>query len=314
MPKQNILKNNPITKLLGIKYPIIQGGMAWISDAKLAAAVSNAGGLGLIAAMSSNGEQLRAEIKKAKTLTKKPFGVNIMLMSPHVEEVAAVVIEEGVKVITTGAGSPAKYMPAWLKAGIIVMPVVASVAHAKIMQRAGAHALIAEGQEAGGHIGELTTMTLIPQVADNITVPLVAAGGIADGRGIAAAFMLGAVAVQVGTRFLVANECDIHSNYKDLVIKANDVATTVTGRRSGHPVRSLKSEFSRNFAKVESDPNSTDEQIMMLGAGALRAATVDGDKLKGSFMAGQIAGLVKKEQSAKEIIEEMFTEATQLLE
>jgi len=311
--KNTLFKENPFCKLLGIKYPIIQGGMAWISDATLAAAVSNAGGLGLIAAMSSNGEQLRAEIKKAKSLTKKPFGVNIMLMSPHVEEVAKVVIEEGIKVVTTGAGSPNKYMADWLAAGIKVMPVVASVAHAKIMQRLGASAVIAEGQEAGGHIGELTTMTLIPQVADNITIPLAAAGGIGDGRGIAAAFMLGAKAVQVGTRFLVAHECEIHANYKEQVIKANDVATCVTGRRSGHPVRSLKSEFSRNFAKLEADPNTTDDEIMKAGSGALRAASVDGDKAKGSFMAGQIAGLIKKEQSAKEIIEEMFAQATALL-
>ena len=313
MSKVNPFKDNLFCKLLGIEYPIIQGGMAWISDATLAAGVSNAGGLGLIAAMSSNGEQLRAEIKKAKSLTKKPFGVNIMLMSPFADEVAKVVVEEGVKVLTTGAGSPAKYMQAWLDAGIIVMPVVASVAHAKLMQRAGASALIAEGQEAGGHIGELTTMTLVPQVKDNITIPLAAAGGIADGRGIAAAFMLGAQAVQVGTRFLVAHECDIHANYKEFVIKANDVASCVTGRSTGHPVRSLKSEFSRNFAKMESDPNVSEEEIAKLGSGALRAAAQDGDKQKGSFMAGQIAGLVKKEQSAKEIIQEMFAEAKALL-
>jgi len=309
MSKIKLYKDNPFCKLLGIDYPIIQGGMAWISDANLAAAVSNAGGLGLIAAMSSNGEQLRSEIRKAKALTKKPFGVNIMLMSPYADEVAQVVVDEGVKVLTTGAGSPAKYMAAWLAAGIVVMPVVASVAHAKLMQRAGASALIAEGQEAGGHIGELTTMTLIPQVADNITIPLAAAGGIADARGVAAAFVLGAQAVQVGTRFLVAHECNIHPTYKEQVLKANDVATTVTGRRTGHPVRSLKSEFSRNFAKIETDPNITDEEIHKLGGGALRAAAVDGDRQKGSFMAGQIAGLVKKEQSVKEIIQEMFAEA-----
>jgi len=315
MPKissENLFKDNSFCKLLRIKYPIIQGGMAWISDAELAAAVSNAGGLGLIAAMSSNGEQLRAEIKKAKSLTTKPFGVNIMLMSPFVDEVAKVVIEEGVKVLTTGAGNPAKYIPDWLTAGIKVIPVTASVAYAKLMQRAGASALIAEGQEAGGHIGELTTMALIPQVADAVTVPLAAAGGIADGRGIAAAFMLGASAVQVGTRFLVAKECTIHQNYKDFVLKANDVATIVSGRRTGHPVRSLKSEFARNFIKIENDPNVTDEEIAKLGSGALRAAAKDGDKLKGSFMAGQIAGLVSKEQSCKEIIEEMFNEAKEL--
>jgi len=311
---KNIFKNNPFCKLLGIQYPIIQGGMAWIADARLAAAVSNAGGLGLIAAMSSNAEQLRAEIKKAKGLTDKPFGVNIMLMSPFAEEVAQVVIDEGVKVITTGAGNPSKYMKAWLDAGIIVMPVIASVAMARMMQRSGASALIAEGCEAGGHVGELTTMSLIPQVADHIDVPLAAAGGIADGRGIAAALMLGATAVQVGTRFLAAHECHIHANYKELVLKANDVASTVTGRRTGHPVRSLKSEFSRNFIKLESDPNVTDDDIMKLGSGALRAAAVDGDKQKGSFMAGQIAGLVSKEQSCKEIIDEMFNEAVAILD
>ena len=313
MKKANFLKDNPFCKLLGVQYPIIQGGMAWVSDANLAAAVSNAGGLGLIAAMSSNGEQLREEIQKAKKLTDKPFGVNIMLMSPFADEVADVVISEGVKVVTTGAGSPNKYMQKWLDAGIVVMPVVASSSHAKLMQRAGAHAVIAEGCEAGGHIGELTTMTLIPQVSDSITIPLAAAGGIADGRGIAAAFMLGASCVQAGTRFLVASECTIHANYKEMVIKANDVATTVTGRRTGHPVRSLKSEFIRNFAKIEADPNVTHDEILKLGGGALREAAKNGDKQKGSFMAGQIAGLVSKEQSAKEIIEEMFSEAAQLL-
>ncbi|MCL2375430.1 MAG: enoyl-[acyl-carrier-protein] reductase FabK [Firmicutes bacterium] len=306
-------KNNPFCKMLGIEYPVIQGGMAWVSDAELAAAVSNAGGLGLISAMSSNGEQLRAEIKKCKKLTDKPFGVNIMLMSPFVDEVAMVVVEEGVKVLTTGAGSPAKYMQAWNTAGIKVMPVVPSVAYAKMMERAGSAALIAEGQEAGGHIGELTTMTLVPQVKDSITVPLAAAGGIADGRGIAAAFMLGAQAVQIGTRFLVAKECAIHQNYKDMVLKAGDISTIVTGRRTGHPVRSLKSKFSNNFKKVESDPSVTDEEIAKLGSGALRAASKDGDIEKGSFMAGQIAGLVKKEQTAKEIIEEMFLEAAEVL-
>lgn len=287
--------------------------MAWISDAELAAAVSNAGGLGVIAGMSSNGEQLRAEIIKAKSLTKKPFAVNIMLMSPFVDEVAKVVIEEGVRVLTTGAGSPAKYMADWIAAGIKVIPVVASVAHAKIMQRMGASALIAEGQEAGGHIGELTTMALIPQVADAVSIPFAAAGGIADGRGLLASFILGAQAVQVGTRFLLAKECNIHENYKQQVIKANDVSTTVTGRKTGHPVRSLKSEFTRNFAKVESDPAVTQEELNKLGSGALRAAAKDGDKLKGSFMAGQIAGLCTKEQTAKQIVVEMFAEAEKLI-
>ncbi|MCL2294868.1 MAG: enoyl-[acyl-carrier-protein] reductase FabK [Spirochaetes bacterium] len=305
---KDVFKDNSFCKMLGIEYPVIQGGMAWIADAGLAAAVSNAGGLGLIAAMSSNAEQLRAEIRKAQKLTDKPFGVNIMLMSPFADEVAQVVVEEGVKILTTGAGSPAKYMSAWLGAGIKVLPVVPSVAYAKKMQQSGAIAIIAEGCEAGGHIGELTTMALVPQVVDAVEIPVAAAGGIADGRGIAAAFMLGARAVQIGTRFLVARECNIHQNYKDLVIKAGDIETMVTGRRTGHPVRALKTEFSRSFVKIEADPNVSNDDIAKLGSGALRAAAVDGDKAKGSFMAGQIAGLVKKEQTCAEMISEMFNE------
>ena len=309
---KKMFKNNPFCNLLGIDYPMIQGGMAWISDANLAAAVSNAGGLGLIAAMSSNGEQLRAEIRAAKKLTNKPFGINIMLMSPFVDEVATVVVEEGIGVLTTGAGSPARFMKDWLAAGIKVMPVVPSVSYAKMMQRLGAAAVIAEGCEAGGHIGELTTMALVPQVVDAVSVPVAAAGGIADGRTLAAAFCLGASGVQVGTRFLVAKECNIHQTYKDLVLKADDISTLVTGRRTGHPVRSLKSEFSRGFVKIEADPSITNEDILKLGGGALRAAAVDGDKQKGSFMAGQVAGLVKKEQTCAEIITEMFGEAEEV--
>jgi enoyl-[acyl-carrier protein] reductase II len=305
---KNVFKGNPFCEMLGIEYPVIQGGMAWIADSGLAAAVSNAGGLGIIAAMSSNAEQLRVEIRKAQKLTDKPFGVNIMLMSPFADEVAQVVIEEDVKILTTGAGSPAKYMSAWLGAGIKVLPVVPSVAYAKKMQQSGATALIAEGCEAGGHIGELTTMALVPQVVDAVGVPVAAAGGIADGRGIAAAFMLGASAVQIGTRFLVARECNIHQNYKDLVIKASDIETMVTGRRTGHPVRALKTEFSRSFVKIEADPNVSNDELAQLGSGALRAAAVSGDKAKGSFMAGQIAGLVKKEQTCAEMISEMFDE------
>ena len=310
---KELFKDNPLCKLLGVKYPVIQGGMAWVADAGLAAAVSNAGGLGLIAAMSSNSEQLLAEIRKAKKLTDKPFGVNIMLMSPFANEVAQVVIDEKVKVVTTGAGSPEKYMDAWLKAGITVLPVVPCAVYAKRIERCGAAAVIAEGQEAGGHIGELTTMALIPQVCDAVQIPVVAAGGIGDGRGIAAAFALGACGVQIGTRFLVAKECGIHQNYKDMVLKANDIDTIVTGRRVGHPVRSLKSEFSRNFAKFETDPNMTDEDIMKFGSGALRLAAKEGDKKAGSFMAGQIAGLVKKEQTCAEMITEMFDEAVRIL-
>jgi len=307
--------NNPITKLLKIDYPVFQGAMAWISDANLAAAVSNAGGLGIIAAGGMDYALIKAQIQKAKTLTNKPFAVNIMLMSPHADDVARAVVEEGVKVVTTGAGNPAKYMKDWLNAGITVIPIVPSVAYAKFMAKAGAHALICEGCEAGGHIGELTTMALVPQVADVVDLPLIAAGGIADGRGMAAAFMLGAAGVQIGTRFLVAHECGIHQNYKDLILKASDIGTMVTGRRTGHPVRGLKSMFSNNFKAIEDDLSVSNEEIHKLGAGALRAAAIDGDKDKGSFMAGQVAGMVKKEESCLEIIEDVvrgFLEITKL--
>ncbi len=308
-----MFENNVFCRLLGIRYPIIQGGMAWIADAALAAAVSNGGGLGLIAGMNSNGEQLRAEIRKAKELTDKPFGVNIMLMSPYADEVAKAVVEEGVKIVTTGAGSPGKYMRAWLDAGITVMPVVASCAFAKMAERNGAHAVIAEGCEAGGHIGELTTMAMVPQIRDAVKIPVAAAGGIADGRGIAAAFMLGAEAVQVGTRFLAAAECGIHQNYKDLIFKANEIDTIVTGRRLKDPVRSLKSAFSRKFAALESEPGATHEQMAALGTGALRLAAREGDIENGCFLAGQTAGMVKKEQPAGEIIKEMFGEFERLI-
>jgi len=304
--KNNFI-DNPITKLLGIDYPIFQGAMAWISDAALAAAVSNAGGLGIIAAGAMDYAMIKAQIQKAKSLTKKPFAVNIMLMSSHADDVARVVVEEDVKVVTTGAGNPAKYMKDWLAAGIKVVPIVPSVAYAKFMAKAGAHALICEGCEAGGHIGDLTTMALVPQVADAVDLPLIAAGGIADGRGMAASFMLGARGVQVGTRFLVAHECGIHQNYKDLILKATDIGTMVTGRRTGHPVRGLKSIFSNNFKAVEDDLSVSNEQIHKMGSGALRAAAIDGDKDKGSFMAGQVAGLVKKEESCKEIIEDIMS-------
>jgi enoyl-[acyl-carrier protein] reductase II len=302
-----------INDLLGIEYPIIQGGMAWVADAKLAAAVSNAGGLGLIAAMNMNGQMLKAEIEKAKALTDKPFGVNIMLMSPFAEEVAKTVIETGVKIVTTGAGNPAKFMEEWIKAGIKVIPVVPSVALAKLAERNGATAVVAEGGESGGHVGDLTTISLVPQVCDAVSIPVIAAGGIGDGRGIAAAFMLGASGVQVGTRFLVAYECDIHQNYKDKVIKAKDTDTFVTGRRLGHPVRCLKSPFTRDMLTKEYDSNITNEQIEALAAGSLRLAAKEGDTSRGTFMCGQIAALVKKEQSAKEIIAEMFTQSEQIL-
>lgn len=305
--------NSPICELVGIKYPIFQGGMAWIADADLAAAVSNAGGLGIIAAGNAPAEWVRGQIKKAKTLTDKPFGVNIMLMSPFAQEVAQAVADEKVAVVTTGAGNPSKYMAIWNAAGIKVIPVVPSAGIAKMVERAGAKAVIAEGGESGGHIGEITTMALIPQVVDAVSIPVLAAGGIGDGRGIAAALMLGAVGVQLGTRFLVAKECGVHQNYKDKVLKAKDIDTIATGKRLGHPVRSLKSAFSRDFFAKEYDSGITNDELEALGAGALKLAAVDGDEKNGCFMAGQISGLVKKEQSSKEIIEELFCEAETIL-
>ena len=299
--------------LLGIEYPIIQGGMAWIADAGLAAAVSNGGGLGLISAMNANVDWVRSEIRKAKEKTDRPFGVNIMLMSPFADDVAQLVIDEKIRVVTTGAGNPSKYLKEWNKAGIRAIPVVASTGMAKLVERSGASAVIAEGGESGGHIGELTTMTLVPQVCDAVNIPVVAAGGIGDGRGIAAAFMLGAVGVQVGTRFLSAYECGVHRNYKDKILKARDIDTISTGRRLGHPVRSLKTPFSREFAKKEYDSNISNEELEAFGAGALRLAAKEGDLKKGCFMAGQIAALVAKEQLAAEIIKEMFEEAEKIL-
>lgn len=303
----------PICELLGIEYPIFQGGMAWIADAELAAAVSNGGGLGIISAMNANAEWLREQIKKAKTLTDKPFGVNIMLMSPYVEDVAKVVAEEKVAVVTTGAGNPSRFMADWIAAGIKVVPVVASVALAKLAQRCGAAAVIAEGGESGGHVGDLTTMVLVPQIVDCVDIPVIAAGGIGDGRGVAAAFMLGAVGVQLGTRFLVANECNVHENYKKKVLKAGDVDTIMTGKRLGHPVRQLKNPFSRNYFKAEYDPNVSDEDLEKMGIGSLRKAAVEGNEKEGSFLAGQISAIVKKEQPAAEIITEIFAEAEEVL-
>lgn len=295
-----------LLNILNIKYPIIQGGMAWISDASLAAAVSNAGGLGIISAMNAGSDYLKGQIEKARELTDKPFGVNIMLMSPYADEISDLVVEMGVKVVTTGAGSPAKYMEKWKAAGITVIPVIASCAMAKMMERAGADAVVAEGQESGGHIGELTTITLVPQVCDAVNIPVIAAGGIADGRGMAAAFMLGACGVQMGTRFLVAKECTVHQNYKDMVLKANDISTVTTGRRfGGNTCRCIKNSFSRNFNKLEYAPDATAESIAELGVGSLRKAAVLGDTKEGCFLAGQISGLVKEEQTAEEIVTEV---------
>jgi enoyl-[acyl-carrier protein] reductase II len=301
-----------ITELLGIEYPIIQGGMAWVAEASLAAAVSNGGGVGLIAGGGAPADVIRREILKAKELTDKPFGVNIMLMSPFAADLARLMVEEGVKIVTTGAGSPGKYMEMWKNAGIKVIPVVPSAALALRMERAGADAIIAEGYEAGGHIGELTTMALIPQVVDAVSIPVIAAGGIADGRGIAATFMLGAEGVQVGTRFLLANECVIHPNYKKMVIESKDTDTSVTGRSNGHPVRAIRSKLTKKFLDMEKQ-GATFEELEILTLGSLRKAVMDGDINEGSFMAGQIAGICKKEQPAAEIIQEMFMEASKLL-
>lgn len=301
-----------VMKLLHIQYPILQGGMANIAEHNLVAAVSNAGGLGLIAAGGSNAEQVREEIRKTKELTDKPFGVNIMLLNPAAAEIAKVIVEEKVPVVTTGAGTPEPYMKEWLEAGVKVIPVVASVALAKRMERCGAAAVIAEGCESGGHIGELTTMTLVPQVVDAVEIPVIAAGGIGDGRGFAAAMMLGASAVQVGTRFLVAKECIVHENYKELVLKAKDIDSAVTGRTTGHPVRVLRNNMTREYLKKEKEGVSF-EELEQLTLGSLRKAVLDGDKKSGSFMAGQVAGLISKEQTCKEIIEELTEEAEQII-
>ena len=301
-----------ITELLGIEYPIIQGGMAWVAESHLAAAVSAAGGLGLIGGANAPAEVIRNYIREVKAVTDKPFGVNVMLMSPYADEVAKVVVEEGVKVVTTGAGNPEKYMEMWKAAGIKVIPVVASVALAKRMERYGADAVVAEGTESGGHIGEATTMTLVPQVVDAVSIPVIAAGGIGDGRGIAAAFMLGAEAVQMGTRFLVAKECIVHQNYKDRVLKAKDIDSTVTGRSHGHPVRCLRNQMTREYVKLENEGKSF-EELEYLTLGTLRKAVQEGDVAHGTVMAGQIAGMVSKEQTCKEMIEEIMTQAGKLM-
>ena len=301
-----------ITELLGIEYPVIQGGMAWVAEYHLAAAVSEAGGLGLIGAASAPPEIVREQIREAKKLTDKPIGVNVMLLNPNAEEVAKIVIEEGVKVVTTGAGNPGKYMEMWENAGVKVIPVVASVAMAKLMERAGADAVVAEGMESGGHIGEATTMTLVPQVADAVKIPVVAAGGIADGRGMAAAMMLGAEAVQMGTVFVTAKESIVHSNYKQKIIGAKDIDSEVTGRSTGHPVRSIRNKMTREYLRLEKEGASF-EELEHLTLGSLRNAVMDGDVVNGTVMAGQFAGLIKEEKSCKEIIENITAQAECLL-
>lgn len=301
-----------ICELLGIRYPVLQGGMAWIADGKLAASVSEGGGLGIIGAGNAPGSYVREQIQIARSLTHKPIGVNVMLMSPFADEVAQVAAEEKVEVVTTGAGNPSKYMKVWKEAGIHVIPVVASVALAKLMTRLGASALIAEGGESGGHVGELTTMVLVPQICDATDLPVIAAGGIGDGRGVAAAFMLGACGVQMGTRFLSAYECTIHPTYKEKILKATDLCTMVTGKRLGHPVRSLRTEFSREYLKAEYGGMS-DAELEALATGALRLAVQEGDTQKGCFLSGQIAAIVKKEEPAADIVKQVMEEAEEIL-
>ncbi len=301
-----------VTELLQIEYPIIQGGMAWVAEHHLAAAVSEAGGFGLIGAASAPPEIVREEIRKAKELTDKPFGVNIMLLNPNADEVAKIVVEEGIQAVTTGAGNPEKYMPMWKEAGVKVIPVVASVAMAKRMERYGADAVVAEGMEAGGHIGNQTTMALIPQIVDAVNIPVIAAGGIGDGRGVAASFMLGAEGVQMGTRFVVADESIVHDNYKDRIVKAKDIDSVVTGQSTGHPVRCLRNQMTKEYIKKEQE-GVPFEKLERMTLGSLRKAVMDGDILNGTVMAGQIAGLVSKRQSCKEILQEIMTEAEKLL-
>ena len=299
--------------LLGIEKPVFQGGMAWIADARLAAAVSNAGGLGLISSINGGTEAVRAEIRKARTLTDKPFGMNIMLAAPDAADIARLVVEEGVKIVTTGAGSPAPYMAEWLSAGIKVIPVVASVAYALKMQELGAVAVIAEGAESGGHVGDTHTMALVPQVVDAVDIPVLAAGGIFDGRGAAAMFLMGACGIQVGTRFLVADECRVHDTYKERLIKASDVGTTVTGKSLGDAVRSLKTPFSKKFARLEADPDVTEDEVRAFGTGSLRKAVFDGDLAGGSFLAGEVAGMITRRESAADIVNDIIGGAERLL-
>lgn len=301
-----------ITELLGIEYPIIQGGMAWVAEHNLAAAVSEAGGLGLIGGASATADVVRNEIRKAKELTDKPIGVNVMLMSPHADEVAQVIVEEGIKAVTTGAGNPEKYMEMWKNAGVKVMPVVASVALAKRMEKYGADAVVAEGCESGGHIGSQTTMCLVPQVVDAVDIPVIAAGGVADGRGFAAAMMLGAEAVQIGTRFVASKESIVHQNYKERIIKAKDIDSEVTGRSYGHPIRVLRNKMTREYLRMEKE-GAAFEELEHLTLGSLRKAVVEGDVMNGSLMAGQIAGLIKEEKSCDEIVKEIMSQAEALL-
>lgn len=301
-----------VAELLEIQYPIIQGGMAWVAEYNLASAVSNAGGLGIIGAASAPAEIVREQIIKCKAMTNRPFGVNIMLLNPNADEVAQIVAEEGVKVVTTGAGNPAKYMHMWKEAGVKVIPVVASVAMAKMMERAGADAVVAEGMESGGHIGQTTTMALVPQIADAVSIPVIAAGGIADGRGMAAAFMLGAEGVQMGTRFVAAKESIVHENYKQKIIRAKDIDSTITGASTGHPVRCLRNQMTREYQEMEKQGVDFME-LEKLTLGSLRRAVIDGDTAGGTLMAGQIAGLVRSQDSCKEIINEIMEQADRLL-
>lgn len=303
---------NRICEILNIKYPVIQGGMAWVADASLAGAVSNAGGLGIIAAGNAPKEAIKEQIRKCREITDKPFGVNIMLMSPFADDMIDLVIEEKVEVITTGAGNPAKYMDRLKEAGIKVIPVVPTVALAQRMEKVGASAVVAEGTEAGGHIGELTTMVLVPQVADAVSIPVIAAGGVADGRGMAASFALGAEGVQIGTRFICSDECSVHENYKELVLKAKDRDAIVTGRPTGHPVRTLKNKLAKEYLRLEKE-GAPVEELEKLGAGALRMATIEGDKAKGSFMAGQSAAMVNDIKPCSKIIEDILKEAKEIM-
>lgn len=303
-----------ICDILGIKYPIFQGGMAWIADAKLASAVSNAGGLGIISSINFGAEAVREGIRKCKSMTDKPFGVNIMLQAPNASEIADLVVEEDIKILTTGAGSPSPYMDKWKAAGIKVIPVIASVAYALKMQELGATAVIAEGAESGGHVGDLHTMALIPQVVDALDIPVLAAGGIFDGRGAAAAIMLGACGVQLGTRFLVADECLVHENYKEKLIKASDVSTIVTGKSFGDAVRCLKTPFSKKFFKMEYDPSVTKEDVLAFGTGSVRKAVFEGDNSLGSYLAGEVSGMIKKKEPAAAIVQDIVTVAERLLD
>lgn len=302
-----------ITELLGCQYPLIQGGMAWVAEHTLAAAVSNAGGIGLIAGGSAPIDYLREQIRLCKEKTDKPFGVNIMLMSPNADDLAQLCIDEKIAVVTTGAGNPGKYIPAWKEAGIKVIPVIPSVALAKRMEKAGADAVVAEGTESGGHIGENTTMCLVPQVVDALEIPVIAAGGIADGRGVAASFMLGAEGVQIGTRFLASEECQIHQTFKDLVVKAKDTDSVVTGRYTGHPCRNIKTKFSKMLANGEKEGSLTPEQFEEVTLGSLRKAVQDGNVEEGSFLCGAIAGMINDIKPCKDIIEEMMSQASKLL-